>query len=682
MTGCRRPAVLTVFIFSFTTILSAVETAAPSPWWLTPQRLIQTNLREIDATMDIDRYVQEVQEFGANVVLFNVGGIVANYPTQHPTHWKNTLMEGDLVDTVLKRLHGKGLRVIGRFDFSKVNEHYAKDHPEWLYVSEKGENVNYNGQVHTCASAPYQQEVMFEILGEAIDRYPLDGVFFNMIGYPRSDYSGNYHGICQCEHCKAAFQELTGMVLPATADDNDPAYKRYGDFVRTMKDRQFTKVQTFLKGKRPDLCICTYTTTGVDVIRKESNRPLGRGTYEDTEKAKWTLLTCGERQLANAAVHFIRIPYRHSAVSPYLTTRRLWQQMTNGAWLDFYCIGPLQRQEDRTGLAEAAGIYNFHKDNEPYLISTTSAAQLGVVKRGDAEFNGILQILSERQVPFDLTVINPERWRDYEVVIVPDAGSLDENLCSAIDEYVFSGGKVLLTGKLPPGLKSLGETKLMETRPREKGAYIRIRPEDRQRFKRPLMDKLDLVFLDGAFHVYSLDQGVQGWLRLIPQDMFGPPEKCYYRVVSDHPALLVKDHEQGRIACFPFAIGSHYQAQCHQGHAELLMGVLDGILETRRRLQVKTHPLVELTHRMDSAGSFEWVGLYNHTGHNLNAFHQPIPISNVQIELTPRKQVKRVRLLSYDQELKIRHHDRRTHGISVVVPRLKHYDVVLFEYEE
>ena len=53
-----------------------------SPWWLIPRRMVQTNLREIDATMDLDRYVQEVQDSESSVVLFNVGGIVANYPTQ------------------------------------------------------------------------------------------------------------------------------------------------------------------------------------------------------------------------------------------------------------------------------------------------------------------------------------------------------------------------------------------------------------------------------------------------------------------------------------------------------------------------------------------------------------------------------------------------------------------------
>jgi len=32
--------------------------------------------------------------------------------------------------------------------------------------------------------------------------------------------------------------------------------------------------------------------------------------------------------------------------------------------------------------------------------------------------------------------------------------------------------------------------------------------------------QLDLVFLQGPFHVYELDEGVEGFLRLIPADMF------------------------------------------------------------------------------------------------------------------------------------------------------------------
>ena len=56
--------------------------------------------------------------------------------------------------------------------------------------------------------------------------------------------------------------------------------------------------------------------------------------------------------------------FRHSAAAPYLHSRRLWQQMVNGAWLDFYCIGPLQRLEDRAGIGPISDIYRFHAANE------------------------------------------------------------------------------------------------------------------------------------------------------------------------------------------------------------------------------------------------------------------------------------------------------------------------------
>ena len=70
--------------------LGTMQPDAPS-WWLTPHRMLQTTLREIDATMDTDPCVREVQQFGANVVLFIVGGIVANDPTRLKYHWRFSL---------------------------------------------------------------------------------------------------------------------------------------------------------------------------------------------------------------------------------------------------------------------------------------------------------------------------------------------------------------------------------------------------------------------------------------------------------------------------------------------------------------------------------------------------------------------------------------------------------------
>lgn len=102
--------------------------AADEPWWLQPQRMLQTNLREIDARMDVEAYVAAVKDSGANVVLFNTGGIIANYPSSLPFHFRNPHLQGDFTGDVVRRMHQEGIRVLARFDFSKVNEQIAAAH--------------------------------------------------------------------------------------------------------------------------------------------------------------------------------------------------------------------------------------------------------------------------------------------------------------------------------------------------------------------------------------------------------------------------------------------------------------------------------------------------------------------------------------------------------------------------
>ena len=161
--------------------------------------------------------------------------------------------------------------------------------------------------------------------------------------------------------------------------------------------------------------------------------------------------------------------------------------------------------------------------------------------------------------------------------------------------------------------------------------------------------------------------------------MFGPPEKCYYRHVSNHPALFYNQTGRGAVAFFPWSIGAHYEQQCHAGHASLVMGTIDHLLELDRRLVVTASPLVEVTHRTGRNGKFEWVGLFNHSGQRGKALHQPIPITGIRIELKPGKSAKSVRLLKAERRLDFKTgEDGRIH---VQVPQLGHYEIVLFEYK-
>src|SRR5690606_31937770 len=43
-------------------------------WWKRPYRMVQTNLRQLDALYDQKALAREVKAFGADVLLYNIGG--------------------------------------------------------------------------------------------------------------------------------------------------------------------------------------------------------------------------------------------------------------------------------------------------------------------------------------------------------------------------------------------------------------------------------------------------------------------------------------------------------------------------------------------------------------------------------------------------------------------------------
>ncbi|OLT03850.1 hypothetical protein BJF90_04220 [Pseudonocardia sp. CNS-004] len=53
----------------------------PTPrWWSRSFRMFQTNLREIDAGLDVERTLDAIQETGADTWLVNAGGILSVVP--------------------------------------------------------------------------------------------------------------------------------------------------------------------------------------------------------------------------------------------------------------------------------------------------------------------------------------------------------------------------------------------------------------------------------------------------------------------------------------------------------------------------------------------------------------------------------------------------------------------------
>ena len=105
-------------------------------WWLEkPFRMVQNNLRDVDAGMDADEEVRRLLDLGANVVQLGCGGITAFTETALPCQRPSPFLKGDKFGELLEKCHQNGIRVSARFDFSKVHVSYLTTDPVWVSAS-------------------------------------------------------------------------------------------------------------------------------------------------------------------------------------------------------------------------------------------------------------------------------------------------------------------------------------------------------------------------------------------------------------------------------------------------------------------------------------------------------------------------------------------------------------------
>jgi len=669
-------------------------------WWnRAPFRLIQTNLRETDATMDVDAYVKSMVDASANVVLLNVGGIVANYPTKLPYQFRNTYMKGDLVGDLVKKLHEKEIRVIGRFDFSKINETLAAKKPDWLYVGTSG-NVNYNGQVHTCINGGYQQQYSMDILTEAITNYPLDGIFFNMIGYTTADYSGVNYGICQCDNCKKRFHDSTGHMLPVKADMSDPVFREYNAFKKTTSDKLFLEIGNHIKKLNPKIIIDSYVDAGVDMIASESGASLSseyEWNYSATDNVKRTLGSYKDRSPGNLLIYFQAIGYRHIGTSPNLAKVWMLENMLQGAPLGFVVVGTLVNYEDRIFIPTLNNLYGFHKSNENLFTNLRPLSKIALVRGVKDEYEGMIKLLTEEHLMFDVIEPSaigsdrlPRNLDDYDAVILGNVNSMDNNLVAALDEYVKNGGKILATGFTSTSdelgkplnsirLQSLGAMPSYEIFHQSKSTYLKVSDTDKAAFGKDAFKDFTLMMMYSDFLKCTPKDNAQSFLKLVPSTRFGPPEKSYYTSenITNIPGVITNVYGKGKTVFIPWQIGSQYQFKGNYAQRELFVSSLKNLLKIEFDLTTDASPLIEMTRQVNRNGAFEWIGMINHSGQIGGSMREPVNIHNTNIRFKTLRPVKEIKLMRAGTGVSF----KQTNGwIELTVPQINDFEMVVCTY--
>ena len=213
---------------------------------------------------------------------------------------------------MLREAHARRIRVIGRFDLSKTQKPVFDAHPEWFFKRANGEPAIYNGLYSTCINGNYYREHALTILAEALERYEVDGLFFNMFGNPSTDYSGVPMGPCQCDACQARYRARYGRDVPATADAD------YRAFMADSSREVAATIAELIHRKRPNAAFLTYIKDHTDGIMSESNTAVGRALplwpYSASDNVSRSLGSEPDKIAINLSMSFVDFPWRYAHV--------------------------------------------------------------------------------------------------------------------------------------------------------------------------------------------------------------------------------------------------------------------------------------------------------------------------------------------------------------------------------
>ncbi|MDF2958664.1 MAG: hypothetical protein K0S39_399 [Paenibacillus sp.] len=632
-------------------------------WWINrPWREIQTNLREIDMLdINAEQYVADLQAFQANVVMINAAGIIASYPTKLPFHFQSPYLTGDSLEDIITACHKADIKVIARTDFSKVRRPIYETHPEWAYISPKGQIIDYNGDVHVCLNGDYQQHYAPEIIKEAITTLNFDGIFFNMGGYQVKDYSYNYYGICHCESCKTKFAAMFGSSLPKEENPNDPLFQKYMLFKQRTLKEYAEKMAKVILGVRPDICIANNYELKEGFIRQESNtaldRPLPHWQYSASDNTKWAVSSYPAMVSSNTTVDFPDYHHRHVAISPYQQKLRMAQNLANGGGLDYYLIGRLDNHEDKSGYEGIKEMFHYHAEHGEEYLNLTSASTVALLNGPSAnqsEFRGWYRFLTENHYLFDTLMVQNALnlpWDKYRAIIVPDYQPLSDELTARLDAYAHAGGTVISVcrsgfrddayqSRASVPFKCLGIDKVLSVREDNRSSYFKM--DHKEQF--PRFPVTELIYLDGHYVFGSYNDQVRSYFRLIPPHMYGPPERCYYTQITDHPGFTVHPYGKGQGIYIPWKPGELFHRQGYTNTSEFAADLLEHVAGLNP-VQGNVPPMVEVTVFEQKGRNSSLLHLVNGTGHFGVTFYAPVTVSDLEVKLPADKAPQTVKSL-------------------------------------
>ena len=584
--------------------LAAIQTGSesfdPHRWWTQDYRIVQTNLREIDAREDPREIVKAVKDFGANAIVSNIGGIVAFYPTKLELHYRTPYLKGDFVRQTIEAARDAGMAYLGRFDTSKAMKKAYQAHPDWFMVDRNGQPREYDGTYAACPNGDWAQTYTPQILEEALSQYKPDGIFFNGGGFRDTDYSNVDHGICVCANCKRVFREMFNRDLPKVDGFADPAWPDYLEFQARVIAANTAKTTAIIHRLVPDAPIMSRSAVvGRGELQRRVYRPAPEWAYQGGEQARTAFALYPDRAYSSTSTAHMDYPWRQVTETAACHQLRFAQQMGAGAHLDLYLMGPLDAQDDPSYLPPLSALFKWRAANTASYAGMKQAARVALYLSGHTArsgarlphsnyatgaFRGAYMALVDSRIPFqfvagDRVADGTANLSAFDVIVMPHVTNLTPEEAAGLDKFVEAGGLLIASG-MTAGFDKAGNA--VENIPLASFPLRRYgTPSNAHGWSLdPTKGSLKLtgrVPIDALYFGGEVKPGVKDLVPFAPDQRFGPPELSYAipgTPIRNVPGVAAMSHGKGYAIHIPWLPGWQYHRDGMPVHQQLYAGLI------------------------------------------------------------------------------------------------------------
>lgn len=577
----------------------------PRRWYEGDYRIVQTNLREIDALQKPRDIARAIKEFGGNVIVSNIGGITAFYPTALKYHYRSPYLRGDFVGEMIEAAHIEGMAYLGRFDTSKGRKPVFDAHPEWFSLRRDGKPREYNGTYQACPTGEWAQEYAIEILREALTRYKPDGVFFNGVYFPSYNwYNRAAEGNCTCDNCRRAFRAMYNRDLPAIDGPADPAWADYEMFQRRVLGALLKKIDVATAPLLQGAPIMNRAVVGRGELQRGVDRPPPEWPYQGGEQTRSYLAANPGKPYSATSAVFMDFPWRLVTETAAYHQLRMAQVMGAGGHLDLYLMGTFADVVERGWIPPVSRLFKWRAANEAAYAGMAPTARVGLYSSaatrhlaGIGEIfrtegkpfaeettgitRGAYMMLVDSRVPFqfvsDARVADgtTKLVDDFDVLYLPNTAVLTPAEAKALDAFVAAGGLLIATGMV-------GGYRADETRaPAVALACLPTAsygdPQDAIGWSLdPAKGSLKVtgrVPIDNHYYAGPLRAGTKTLLPFAAEADWGPPELNFVKPgapVRKLPGVAMRAHGKGRAIHIPWHIDWMYHRDGLPVHQELI----------------------------------------------------------------------------------------------------------------